>query len=531
MDSEEFVNLSLDGGEEEGFEFEFDEAGEDVGDLRWCLAGRFLGDKIIHANSMMARMADLWRPVRGVSIKEAKAGLFLFCFNHQFDMEEVMKNGPWTFDNQLLIMERVQIGVQIENIPLFHADFWVQIHDLPTGLMKETVGTQLGNYIGVFMEYDKNNNSCFWRQYMRLRVKMDVRVPLKKVTKVKDRNGNWCTVRFKYEKLGIFCFVCGIMGHAENRCETRFAMEVDDGKREWSNELRADSRKVAGRPKSRWLVEERGGGPTSWGRGDGANNGPRQSAGESSMQGPNKINVPNESVNSIIIANQNSQNIPIKTCPNPVGQLSNTKEPQSLPNNTLNVSIPIVTGGTTSVIKPAVNQHLFPPIATFNASAKSTYQPSTSTTKHVRPATSHVKRVSSSVQSLANHFQTLSQPLHVSQPIMTPIIFTDPTHKNKYSLPNHTMPTQPSCRKLIDHELPSMQAIPAPQIPIVTPENNVSVPFPVTVTDDSEGVENMEVQVERKRRREEEIKKCSTNGDINQHFLSAGPGSQDCREQ
>ncbi|WJX62055.1 hypothetical protein P8452_47092 [Trifolium repens] len=229
------------------------------------------------------------------------------------------------------------------------------------------------------------------------------------------------------------------------------------------------------------------------------------------MQGPNKINVPNESVNSIIIANQNSQNIPIKTCPNPVGQLSNTKEPQSLPNNTLNVSIPIVTGGTASVIKPAVNQHLFPPIATFNASAKSTYQPSTSTTKHVRPATSHVKRVSSSVQSLANHFQTLSQPLHVSQPIMTPIIFTDPTHKNKYSLPNHTMPTQPSCRKLIDHELPSMQAIPAPQIPIVTPENNVSVPFPVTVTDDSEGVENMEVQVERKRRREEEIKKCSTN--------------------
>jgi hypothetical protein len=118
------------------------------------------------------------------------ARLFLFCFNHQFDMEKVLKNGPWTFDNQLLIMERVQIGVQIENIPLFHADFWVQIHDLPTGLMKETVGTQLGNYIGVFMEYDKNNNSCFWRQYMRLRVKMDVRVPLKKVTKVKDRNGN-----------------------------------------------------------------------------------------------------------------------------------------------------------------------------------------------------------------------------------------------------------------------------------------------------------------------------------------------------
>jgi hypothetical protein len=89
-------------------------------------------------------------------------------------MEEVVKNGPWTFDNQLLIMERVQIGVQIENIPLHQAAFWVQIHDLPTGLMKETVGTQLGNYIGVFMEYDKNNNSSFWRRRQKSKIAMEI---------------------------------------------------------------------------------------------------------------------------------------------------------------------------------------------------------------------------------------------------------------------------------------------------------------------------------------------------------------------
>ncbi|MCI57990.1 hypothetical protein A2U01_0079243, partial [Trifolium medium] len=64
---------------------------------------------------------------------------------------------------------------------------------------------------------------------MRLRVRIDVRVPLKKDTKVQDRHGEWCTVRFKYERLGLFCFVCGIMGHAESRCEIRFAMENDDG--------------------------------------------------------------------------------------------------------------------------------------------------------------------------------------------------------------------------------------------------------------------------------------------------------------
>jgi 14-3-3 protein epsilon len=174
-------------------------------------------------------------------------------------MEAVLNGGPWSFDNNMLILEQVQLGMQIEQIPLYHVNMWVQVHDLPTGLMKERVGISLANYIGSFVEYDKNNNSSFWRQYMRLRVRIDVRLPLKKDTKVKDKEGNWCTVKFKYEKLGIFCFVCGIMGHAENKCEVRFSMERDDGVREWSAEIRAESRRQGGRFTSRWLREEGGG--------------------------------------------------------------------------------------------------------------------------------------------------------------------------------------------------------------------------------------------------------------------------------
>jgi 14-3-3 protein epsilon len=171
-------------------------------------------------------------------------------------MEAVLNGGPWTFDNNMLIVDRVQLGMQIENIPLFHADFWVQIHNLPAGFMQEKVGIKLANYIGTFMEYDKNNNTSFWRQYMRVRVKVDVRQPLKKGQRVRDKEGAWCMVNFKYEKLGVFCFVCGVMGHAENKCEVRFAMENDDGRREWSGELRADQRRGGGRQTSRWLRED-----------------------------------------------------------------------------------------------------------------------------------------------------------------------------------------------------------------------------------------------------------------------------------
>jgi hypothetical protein len=105
----------------------------------------------------------------------------------------------------------------------------------------------LANYIGSFVEYDKNNKGSFWREYMRIRVRVDIRQPLKKDSRVKNQGGNWCTVNFKYEKLGVLCFVCGLIGHGENRCAVRFSLTEDDGSRGWSKDLRDDPRRRSGR--------------------------------------------------------------------------------------------------------------------------------------------------------------------------------------------------------------------------------------------------------------------------------------------
>ncbi|XP_058734223.1 uncharacterized protein At4g02000-like [Vicia villosa] len=257
-DEPNLEGLSLLDDGDEGFCFDIGDDDGSTGDLQFCLVGRFLSDRPIHVKSMKARMADIWRPVKKVMIKEAMDDRILFQFSHQLDMEAALKGGPWSYDNHLLVIEKVQVGVQIENIPLFHVEFWVQVHNLPAGLMLEKVGRTMANFIGSFVEYDKNNNSSFWRQYMRLRVKIDVRLPLKTHTRVKNKGGEWCTVKFKFEKLSIFCFVSGILGHTEQRCAVRFAMEEDPGVRGWSAELRPENRKFVGGT-SRWLQEEEGG--------------------------------------------------------------------------------------------------------------------------------------------------------------------------------------------------------------------------------------------------------------------------------
>lgn len=121
--------------------------------------------------------------------------------------------------------------------------------------MLEKVGKTIGNYIGTIVEYDKNNNSSLGRQCMRLRVKVDVRQPLKKNTRVKNKGEEWCTIIFKYENLNLFCFVCGILGHSEQMCEVWFAMDEDNGIRGWSNEHKVQNRRFVSGSSSRWLKE------------------------------------------------------------------------------------------------------------------------------------------------------------------------------------------------------------------------------------------------------------------------------------
>ncbi|MBA0793528.1 hypothetical protein Gohar_017928 [Gossypium harknessii] len=100
------------------------------------------------------------------------------------DMERVLKGLPWTFNNHLLLLIKLGRGEVPLKVPLIFTPFWVQIHDVPIGLFSEKLAIQLGNFIGVFLEYDISNLGKENRNYMRVRVQIDVRKPLKKKKQV-----------------------------------------------------------------------------------------------------------------------------------------------------------------------------------------------------------------------------------------------------------------------------------------------------------------------------------------------------------
>lgn len=62
--------------------------------------------------------------------------------------------------------------------------------------------------------------------YMRIRVLLDDRKPLKRRMKIKKEGGDWSWISFKYERITTFCFYCGILEHSEFFCE-KFLDQAD----------------------------------------------------------------------------------------------------------------------------------------------------------------------------------------------------------------------------------------------------------------------------------------------------------------
>ncbi|KAG8496756.1 hypothetical protein CXB51_007833 [Gossypium anomalum] len=194
----ELVNLSLDDGEEDVLLVPNESGSQSVGanfSLVWC----FLKASIVHFSALKNTMANVWHPVR---VQISKLGDKRFLFR-----EDPVK------------------------VPLVFANFCIHVHELPMGLFLKTVVRQLGDCIGKLLEYDSKSLSKGVRNFLRIRVWLDVTKPLKQKKKIMHNDSYQITMS-----------------------KGKDLIELD-----WDLSLRAQSRRVVAMH-SIWLIEEGDGG-------------------------------------------------------------------------------------------------------------------------------------------------------------------------------------------------------------------------------------------------------------------------------
>lgn len=73
------------------------------------------------------------------------SNLFQFKFKFDFELERVLKGGPWTFDNQALMLRRWQPGMTAANVKFDSNALWIQIWDAPFDMVYPVVAAEIGN--------------------------------------------------------------------------------------------------------------------------------------------------------------------------------------------------------------------------------------------------------------------------------------------------------------------------------------------------------------------------------------------------
>ena len=147
-------------------------------------------------------------------------------------MNDILDRSLWSFDKRLVPLKCFTSNVSLENVTFQWSPFWIRVFNILIKSMNATVGNYIANEIGVPLLVDAPKSGLMWGPYLRIRVDVDITKPLMRgqMIQIEGMEKGW--VYFKYERLPIYCYWCGILGYKERECHKAkkgcISLEEDD---------------------------------------------------------------------------------------------------------------------------------------------------------------------------------------------------------------------------------------------------------------------------------------------------------------
>ncbi|MFQ6636763.1 hypothetical protein Gotur_014105 [Gossypium turneri] len=106
-------------------------------------------------------------------------------------MEERPENDmPPSTDKLNELLERLKFSKEeTKSYEFWLSPFWLRVYNFPIELMACQTAMDVGNALGELIAIDWKDRFGGWTEFMRLKVKMDVSKPLRRVVKLVDKEG------------------------------------------------------------------------------------------------------------------------------------------------------------------------------------------------------------------------------------------------------------------------------------------------------------------------------------------------------
>lgn len=230
-----------DEGEDE-VDWAIDDSTEEDDKATLLLIGKVWTCRILNSPALMDTLKKIWQPKYGLETRKIDENTYSFQFYHWRDKRRVLEGQPWHFDKHAICFSEIQDDGKPSEIQLHLMPIWTRFYNLPfKGRGNDDNITTLANKVGVFVKIDKTQE-CAIDRSIRVQVIVDVRYPLKSHVKLKIRGGDSIQIPVKYERLPLFCYICGKIGHGDRDCDENKGDKSPE--RKFSNQLRASPWKV-----------------------------------------------------------------------------------------------------------------------------------------------------------------------------------------------------------------------------------------------------------------------------------------------
>lgn len=141
---------------------------------------RFHTTKPINMWATKNLLRSVWKLGHNLKITDVGEGLMQFKFSIESQLNWVLNNGPWSFDNHLLLFKRWERGMTAFTVDFKYVPIWVQVWGLPFDLINEEAGKDIGGGIGRVLEVDYKAIVANQARFLQIKVEFPLDKPIQR---------------------------------------------------------------------------------------------------------------------------------------------------------------------------------------------------------------------------------------------------------------------------------------------------------------------------------------------------------------